>query len=486
MLFSSIPFLYYFLPAFLILYFVAPKCLKNTVLLTGSLFFYAWGEPKIVLIMIASILVGYVSGLLIEAFSHKKAGKYIMILSVLIQVGCLVYYKYMDFFIGNINNVFGTGIPLLKIALPIGISFYTFQILSYTVDVYRGEKAQKNPINLATYIAMFPQLIAGPIVRYKDVAPQLPVKGAAILQLRDGKWNKKVHLEGRSASVEDIACGIRRFVFGLGKKILLANQLGELCDVIRMTDEKTVALYWLYALAFSLHVYFDFSGYSDMAIGLGKIFGFHFMENFNYPFISGSVTEFWRRWHISLGSWFRDYVYIPLGGNRVPKWRWFFNIFVVWMLTGFWHGAAWNFILWGLFFAILLVFEKLCFLKVITKQKVLGHIYVVVAVLISFVIFNATDLTEAGQYIGGMFGFGKLSFISAETVYYLRNYIVILLFSVVGATPLVKQLVSRLYQKPVIKNIMAIAEPLILVLLMLVMTAYLVDGSFNPFLYFRF
>lgn len=486
MLFSSIPFLYYFLPVILILYFVAPKCLKNTVLLVASLFFYAWGEPKIVLIMIASILVGYVSGLLIEAFSHRKAGKYIMILSVLIQVGCLVYYKYMDFFIGNINDVFGTRIPLLRIALPIGISFYTFQILSYTVDVYRGEKAQKNPINLATYIAMFPQLIAGPIVRYKDVAPELHVKGGSVWRLREGKLQRSVHSEGRGVSSEDIACGIRRFVFGLGKKILLANQLGELCDIIRLSDDKTVVFYWIYALAFSLHVYFDFSGYSDMAIGLGKIFGFHFMENFNYPFISGSVTEFWRRWHISLGSWFRDYVYIPLGGNRVPKWRWFFNIFVVWMLTGFWHGAAWNFIIWGLFFAVLLVFEKLVFLKVITKHKILGHVYVILAVLISFVIFNATDMKEAGEYIGGMFGMGKIAWISVETVYYLKSYIVIILLSILGATPVVKLFVSRLCEKPAIKNIVAVAKPLVLVLLMLVMTAYLVDGSFNPFLYFRF
>ncbi len=486
MLFSSIPFLYYFLPVFLILYFAVPKCLKNSVLLIGSLFFYAWGEPKIVIIMIASIMVGYLSGLLIEAFSRRKAAKIIMILSVLIQLGCLVYYKYMDFFIDNINNAFKTEIPLLSIALPIGISFYTFQILSYIVDVYRGESAQRNPINLAMYIAMFPQLIAGPIVRYKDVAPRLNVKGAAFLCRKNGKWVKEVRTEGRYVNTEDVAYGIRRFVLGLAKKILLANQLGELCDMIRFAEEKTVLFYWMYAIVFSLHIYFDFSGYSDMAIGLGRILGFHFVENFNYPFISGSVTEFWRRWHISLGSWFRDYVYIPLGGNRVPKWRWFFNIFVVWMLTGFWHGAAWNFILWGLFFAVLLVFEKLWFLKILEKHKVLGHIYVILAVLISFVIFNATDMREAGEYIAGMFGFGGVPVVSQETLYYLRSYIVILLLSLVGATPIMKHFMIKCSENKTGKTVLAVAEPLVLLLLMLTMTAYLVDGSFNPFLYFRF
>lgn len=465
MLFSGIPFLYYFLPVVLLLYFIAPKILKNGVLLVASLFFYAWGEPKIVVIMIASILVGFISGLVIEAFRHKKGVKIILAASVALQLGCLVYFKYMDFFIDNINKVFGSEIPLLGIALPVGISFYTFQVLSYVVDVYRGEKALKNPIDMATYIAMFPQLIAGPIVRYKDIAPQL---------------------KARKSGAEDIALGIRRFVLGLGKKILLANQLGELCDIFRATGDKSVLFYWVYAIAFALHIYFDFSGYSDMAIGLGKMFGFHFMENFNYPFISGSVTEFWRRWHISLGSWFRDYVYIPLGGNRVPKWRWFLNIFIVWMLTGFWHGAAWNFVIWGLLFAVLLMFEKLCFLKVIEKNKFLGHAYVILTVLISFVIFNATNMREAGEYIGGMFGFAGVPFISAETLYYVRNYGLLLVYSLVGATPIIKMVVERLSTKKIFKNIILILEPLVLLVLMIVMTAYLVDGSFNPFLYFRF
>lgn len=497
MLFSGIPFLYYFLPVVLLLYFIAPKCLKNTVLLIASLFFYAWGEPKIVLIMIASILAGYVSGLLIEAFRRKKTAKIVMIVSVVLQLGCLVYFKYMDFFIGNFNKVFGTEIPLLKIALPVGISFYTFQILSYTVDIYRGEKAQKNPINLATYIAMFPQLIAGPIVRYKDIASELPVQGglwwgnsekSVTVKTDDKKKNvgKGDFATGRRFTTEDVASGIRRFVFGLAKKVLLANQLGELCDIFRMSQEKSVLFYWMYAVAFASHIYFDFSGYSDMAIGLGRIFGFHFVENFNYPFVSGSVTEFWRRWHISLGSWFRDYVYIPLGGNRVPKWRWFMNIFIVWMLTGFWHGAAWNFIIWGLFYAVLLVFEKLCFLKVLEKHKILGHFYVILAVLISFVIFNASDMGGAFSDIGGMFGFAKVPLVTVETMYYLRSYAVILILALIGSTPFIKNTVVKLASKPSFQKFLVLAEPLILLALMLVITAYLVDGSFNPFLYFRF
>lgn len=438
--------------------------------------------------MIASILAGYVSGLLIEAFRRKRTAKIVMIISVVLQLGCLVYFKYMDFFIGNFNKVFGTEIPLLKIALPVGISFYTFQILSYTVDIYRGEKAQKNPINLATYIAMFPQLIAGPIVRYKDIASELPVQGGLWWgkTRKDDNPGKEKSSIGRRFTTEDVASGIRRFVFGLAKKVLLANQLGELCDIFRMSQEKSVLFYWMYAVAFALHIYFDFSGYSDMAIGLGRIFGFHFVENFNYPFISGSVTEFWRRWHISLGSWFRDYVYIPLGGNRVSKWRWFLNIFIVWMLTGFWHGAAWNFIIWGLFFAVLLVFEKLCFLKVLEKHKILGHFYVILAVLISFVIFNASDMGGAFSDIGGMFGFAKVPFVTTETLYYLRSYAVILTLALIGSTPFIKNTVVKLASKPGFGKCLVVAEPLILLVLMLIMTAYLVDGSFNPFLYFRF
>ncbi len=466
MLFSSIPFLYYFLPSVLILYFIAPKKLKNTVLMLSSLVFYGWGEPKYVVLMIASIVIGYFSGILIEAFSEKKLSKVFLGISVAVNLVFLAYFKYADFFIENFNAVTGLSVSLLRIALPIGISFYTFQILSYTIDVYRKDvPAQKNIINLATYITMFPQLIAGPIVRYSHIAKQL---------------------EERTHSFENFSRGIRRFVLGLGKKILIANSLGELCDVFKASDDKSVLFYWLYALAFGLHVYFDFSGYSDMAIGLGRIFGFEFSENFNYPYISKSATEFWRRWHMSLGTWFRDYVYIPLGGNRVSKIRWFFNIFVVWFLTGFWHGAAWNFIVWGLFFAVLLIFEKLVILKYLNKTKVLSRIYTLVAVGISFVIFNATDMKEAFSYIGGMFGAGNVPLVSTEFFYYLKSFAVTLVIGIIGATPIVKKTVEKAFENSKVSKIVWVLEPVGLVLLMVTMTAYLVDGSFNPFLYFRF
>ena len=466
MLFSSIPFLYYFLPIVMVLYFAVPKCMKNGVLLLASLTFYAWGEPKYVILMIASIFVGYISGLLIEAISDLKQKKWILIASVTVCLGFLGYFKYANFFLENFTFLTGLSVPTLKIALPIGISFYTFQILSYVVDVYRGEvPAQKNIIHLAAYVSMFPQLIAGPIVRYADIAKEL---------------------EQRTHSIDHFATGARRFVIGLAKKILIANTLGELCDIFRSSNEKAVLFYWLYAVAFCLHIYFDFSGYSDMAIGLGKIFGFTFLENFNYPYISKSVTEFWRRWHMSLGTWFRDYVYIPLGGNRVSKPRWFFNIFVVWMLTGFWHGAAWNFIIWGLFFAFFLIVEKLWLLKYLEKAKIWNHIYVLVVIAISFVIFNATDMKEAFAYIGGMFGVGTISLSSAEFVYYLKSYGVTLVLALIGATPIVKNAVSRLQEKEYTHKILNVLEPIALIALLVVMTAYLVDGSFNPFLYFRF
>lgn len=465
MLFSSIPFLYYFLPVVLILYFIVPKKLKNTVLLITSLVFYGWGEPKYVILMIASILIGYVSGLLIEAFSQKTA-KIILGISVAINLGFLGYFKYADFFIFNFNSVTGLSVPLLRVALPIGISFYTFQILSYTVDVYRKDvTAQKNLINLASYVTMFPQLIAGPIVRYSQIAKEL---------------------ETRTHSVENFAKGMRRFVLGLGKKILIANTLGELCDIFKQSDDKSVLFYWLYAVAFMLHVYFDFSGYSDMAIGLGRIFGFDFRENFNYPFISKSATEFWRRWHMSLGTWFRDYVYISLGGNRVSKPRWFFNIFVVWLLTGFWHGAAWTFIIWGIYFAIFLILEKLVYLRYLEKSKVLSRVYLLVVVGISFVIFNATDMKEALNYIGGMFGAGNVPLVSTEFFYYLKSFGVTLVVGLIGCTPVVKKTVEKLKENYVCEKVIDVLEPITLVALLVVMTAYLVDGSFNPFLYFRF
>lgn len=467
MLFSSIPFLFYFLPCVLILYLITPKCLKNTVLLLSSLVFYAWGEPRYVIWMLLAITLGYIFGLLIERFKEKKRiSKLFMILSVASSLAMLGYFKYVDFFIGNFNAITGLSIPLLKIALPIGISFYTFQILSYTVDVYRGNvAAQKNPIDLAAYVALFPQLIAGPIVRYSDVAEQL---------------------KSRTHTLEKTVLGARRFMIGLGKKILIANILGELCDTFRASDDKSVLFFWLYAVAYSLHIYFDFSGYSDMAIGLGKLFGFDFLENFNYPYISASITEFWRRWHMSLGSWFRDYVYIPLGGNRVSRMRHLFNIFVVWMLTGFWHGAAWNFIVWGLFFAVLLMVEKLWLLKYLKKSRVLSHIYVVVLIIISFVIFDASSMGQAFSYIGSMFGAGGYPLVSTEFLYYLRSYGVVLILGIIGATPLPKKLWNRIAATGIGSNIMTFAEPIALSALLLCCSAYLVDGSYNPFLYFRF
>ena len=465
MLFSSIPFLYYFLPLVLAVYFLTPARFRNAVLLLASLIFYAWGEPKYVLLMLASILSGYGFGLLQERYRGQKGAKLVCGLSVAVSLSFLLYFKYADFFLENFNAATGLGVPLLRIALPIGISFYTFQIISYTVDVYRGEPAQKNLIHLAAYVAMFPQLIAGPIVRYSDIAQQL---------------------EHRSHSTALAAEGVRRFLIGLGKKILIANQLGELCSVFRASDEKSVLFYWLYAVAFALHIYFDFSGYSDMAIGLGKVFGFHFLENFNYPYISASITEFWRRWHISLGTWLRDYVYIPLGGNRVGRARQLLNILVVWMLTGFWHGAAWNFVVWGLMFAVLLIMEKLWLLKPLSKCRPLAHLYVVFFVVISFVIFNAENMGQALSDIGGLFGAGGIPLVSAEAVYCLRSFALVLILAVLGATPLLRNGLVRLSQYPTAGKVLNALEPFTLFVLLLVMTGYLVDGSFNPFLYFRF
>ena len=466
MLFSSIPFLFYFIPCVVVLYFAAPKCLKNSVLLLSSLFFYGWGEPRYLVFMLFSITQGYIFGILIEKHRGKRRSKVFLTASVLLSLGLLGYCKYADFFRENFNVLTGMSVPLLKIALPIGISFYTFQILSYTVDVYRGDvPAQKNYINLAAYIAMFPQLIAGPIVRYSDIAKQL---------------------ENRTHSFSDAAIGIRRFIIGLSKKILIANILGELVSVFKASDEKSVLYFWLYAIAYMLHIYFDFSGYSDMAIGLGRLFGFKFMENFDHPYISGSITEFWRRWHMSLGSWFRDYVYIPLGGNRVSKPRWFFNIFVVWMATGFWHGAAWNFVLWGLMFAVLLVIEKLWLLEPLKKLKVLNHVYVLLLVMISFVLFDASSVKESFSCIAAMFGGQHFPIVSFESVYYLKSYLIIIIIAIIGATPLPKKIAAAVEKNKHTHTAFCIAEPIVLMLLLTVCTAFLIDGSFNPFLYFRF
>ena len=465
MLFSSLSFLYYFLPCVLIIYFLAPKKLKNSVLLLSSLFFYAWGEPKYVLLMLLAILCGYLFALLIERYRGRRLSRLFLILSVSLSAAILGFFKYADFFIQNFNAVTGLSLPLLRIALPIGISFYTFQLISYTVDVYRGVPAQRSFIDLAVYISLFPQLIAGPIVRYSQIAEQL---------------------SSRRHSLDKAALGIRRFILGLGKKVLIANAMGQLCQIFSASQDKSVLFFWLYAIANMLHIYFDFSGYSDMAIGLGKLFGFDFPENFNYPYISRSVTEFWRRWHISLGSWFRDYVYIPMGGNRVSRPRWLLNILVVWLLTGFWHGAAWNFIVWGLFFAVFLILEKLWLLKRLEKAPVLGRFYVLFTVMLSFIIFSAENMGQALSSLSSLFGAGGLPLLSAEFLYYLKSYAVLLLIAVVGATPLPRLLLQRLGIRPGGEKLRNLLEVPALLLILALSTAYLVDGSFNPFLYFRF
>ncbi len=467
MLFSSIPFLYYFLPLVLAVYFLTPRAGKNAVLFLSSLLFYAWGEPRFCIFMLLSIAQGYVFGRLIEKHAqNKKRSKLFLTASVALSLALLAYCKYADFFLSSVNAVTGLSFKLLHVTLPIGISFYTFQILSYVVDVYRGEvPAQKSFLKLGTYIAMFPQLIAGPIVRYADIAPQL---------------------DSRQTTLEDVSSGACRFVIGLSKKVLLANVLYELITAFQQSRDLSVLYFWLYAVSFALQLYFDFSGYSDMAIGLGRIFGFRFQENFNYPYISGSITEFWRRWHISLGSWFRDYVYIPLGGNRVSKAKWLRNILVVWMLTGLWHGASWNFVLWGLGFAVLLVAEKLVYGRLLQRTHVLKHVYTLLLVTLSFVLFNADSVSEAVSQLGAMFGAGGLPLVSTEGVYYLKSYAGTFLFATIGATPLVSNAISRFGKTRFGAQALTVLQPLVMLALLAACTAFLVDGSFNPFLYFRF
>ena len=467
MLFSSIPFLYTFLPCVLILYFLVPGWLKNTVLLLSSLFFYAWGEPRFVVFMVIAIIQGYVFGLLAEKFRDRpKKAKLCLWASAVVSLGLLCYCKYADFFISGFNTLTGLSLPLLHVALPIGISFYTFQILSYVIDVYRGDvTAQRNLIDLAAYVAMFPQLIAGPIVRYADIAPQL---------------------KHRTHTLADAAYGARRFILGLSKKVLLANVLYELISTYKSSTETSVLFVWLYAAAYVLHLYFDFSGYSDMAIGLGRIFGFHFPENFDYPYISASVTEFWRRWHMSLGSWFRDYVYIPLGGNRVSRSKWFRNIFIVWLLTGLWHGAAWTFILWGLFFAVFLSAEKLWYGRALAETRIFKHLYVLLLIVVSFVLFDAASVQDALRTIAALFGLGGLPLTDPLSRYYLDSYSGVFLLAAVGATPLPAAIVRQLSESKLGGKLLSVLEPAALLALLAAVTAYLVDGSFNPFLYFRF
>ena len=462
MVFSSITFLYYFLPILLLIYLIIPSKLKNFIILIFSLIFYIYGEPKYVVILLLSCIINYALAILIEKYrSHSKL---FLLLGIIYNIGQLLYFKYTDFFISNMNNLFNTNIGLFRIIMPIGISFFTFQTLSYIVDVYKKEvKASKNFLDFATYVTLFPQLVAGPIVRYKDIEKEL--------------------ME-RTANFDSFADGVKRFTIGLAKKVLIANILGELCSSLIGMEEVTFISSWINAISFTLQIYFDFSGYSDMAIGLGLMFGFHFLENFNYPFIAKSITDFWRRWHISLSSFFRDYVYIPLGGNRVSKIKWIRNIFIVWFLTGLWHGAAWNFIIWGLYFAILLLLEKTLWGKQLEKTKVLKYVYTCVLVIISFTIFNASSLNEVVLNIKNMFMLNNLKFINFETIYHIRNYSVLLIIAIIASTPLMKNIINKLKDTR-LRLIINILEPIYYLTLLIITTSFLIDASFNPFLYFR-
>lgn len=462
MLFTSISFLYYFLPVVLILYLIVPNKFKNVVLLLASIVFYFFGEGLYLLLILLEIVVAYIGAILIE----KSHSKNTLIIFISFHLGLLGLFKYSNFFIENINSIFRSNFNLLSLTLPLGISFYTFQIISYLVDVYRKEcRTQKNIFKFILYVSLFPQLVAGPIVRYSDISKEI---------------------DGRKIGFEDFSYGVRRFILGLAKKVLIANMLGEVVNAFGVVD-KSVMFYWLFAISYMLQLYFDFSAYSDMAIGLGRMFGFHFLENFNYPYIAQSITEFWRRWHISLSSWFRDYVYIPLGGSRCGKKKLVRNILIIWMLTGFWHGASWNFIVWGLLFGVLLAIEKLVIGDKIEKiPKVIRHLYVLFVVMISFIIFNSNDIISAFHNISGLFGGGGEVFINDICLYYLNSYGLILLMACFGATPICKNLVEKISKNKTGKKIINILEPVYLGVLLLIVTTYLIDGSYNPFLYFRF
>lgn len=465
MLFTSISFLYYFLPALIIIYFITPKKYKNIILLIASLLFYFYGEPKYVFLMIAEIIIAYIGAILID--KYKNQSKNILIITLFIHVFLLIIFKYTDFIIQTINDISNANIKLLNIALPIGISFYTFQIISYIIDVYNGKvNVQKNIIKLATYVSLFPQLVAGPIVRYQTVEKEL---------------------DNRTHSFNNFAYGIRRFSIGLAKKVLIANALGELCSKAFLADEKTVVFFWIFGISYMLQLYFDFSAYSDMAIGLGRIFGFHFPENFNYPYISKSITEFWRRWHISLSTWFKDYVYIPLGGNREGKYKQIRNILIVWLLTGIWHGANWTFLIWGLLFGIILIIEKLWLNKFMEKlPSFIRRIYVLFIVMILFIIFNSDNMSVALTNIKGLFGMNGEAFVNDYTLHYLKSYLPVLIIALVGSTPFIKILIDKLRKNKYVNNIINILEPILIVVILVVVTSYLIDNSYNPFLYFRF
>ncbi|MGN1002612.1 MAG: MBOAT family O-acyltransferase [Oscillospiraceae bacterium] len=464
MVFSSLLFLFLYLPIVLAVYYIVPVRWRNIWLFIVNLVFYGWGEPVYILLMLFSICINYCSGILVDKYrAQEKKAKRVLVLNIVVNLAMLGFFKYYDLFASTLSLIPGVKLPVLGLELPIGISFYTFQTMSYPIDIYRGDaRLQRNFISFGTFVALFPQLIAGPIVRYKDIAEQLGF---------------------RATSIDQFASGVRRFVIGLGKKVLIANNIGMLWDIYsaQSAAELSVLGAWMGILAFSLQIYFDFSGYSDMAIGLGRMLGFEFLENFDYPYISKSVTEFWRRWHISLGTWFRDYVYIPLGGNRRGKARQFFNILVVWALTGFWHGANWTFLCWGLYYALFLILEKAFLLKGLNKAPALGHIYALVVAVCGWVLFDLPSLSQAGAYYKAMFGFGGAGFASGTDLFYLKNYAVVFLVGIVACLPLGKKLYHKLSPR-----VQSVLTPVLILVVLVLSTAYLVDATYNPFLYFRF
>lgn len=458
MIFSSIYFIYYFLIIFLILYFITPKKYKNYTLLLGSLFFYFYGDSKYIVLLLISSLVNYILGRLIS----KKNKKLFLIIGLIFNFGLLFYFKYFNFFLSNINSLFKTNINLFSIVLPLGISFYTFKNASYLIDVYKNRvNPEKNFINYFTYIAMFPSLIQGPIVRYKDI-----------------------DLKDKKISFDNFAMGVERFIIGLSKKVILADTLAKLVTSLTNMEVQTVVSLWVKATSDIVKLYLDFSGYTDMAIGLGLMIGIKIMENFDYPLSTYSVTSFWRKWHISLSSWFKDYIYIPLGGNRKGKFRKYFNIFVVWFLTGLWHGASWNFILWGLYFGTILVIEKRFFLKFFEKHKIIGNIVTNILVVIGFVFFyNEKNILDI--FIKMFTGRG-ISFTNVSTNYYLLNYLVLLIISFIACTPLLKNIINKCKNNKNLNIVISIVEPIVLIGLLVLSTAFIVDASSNSFLYFRF
>ena len=467
MVFSSLLFLFVFLPLTLLVYYISPKPIRNLVLFIASLVFYAWGEPIYILIMLFSTFFDYFNGLLIDKHrDNNKFTKLVLINSLVINLGILCFFKYYGFIVTNINSFFNLNLKLLNFPLPLGISFYTFQTLSYTIDVYLGNvSVQNNIISFGTYVTMFPQLVAGPIVRYSDISYEI---------------------DNRKETFQLFGEGAELFVIGLGKKVLLANNIGILWDSIKATPINDISILsaWLGILAFTFQIYFDFSGYSDMAIGLGKMFGFNFMKNFDYPYISKSVTEFWRRWHISLGTWFREYVYIPLGGNREGEFKQYRNLFIVWFLTGLWHGANWNFILWGLYYCVFIIIEKAFLKKWLDKSPILSHIYTLLVVIVGWVFFEFENIGQGFKYIGTMFGFGGNPVYDSTSLYYILTYGLIFILLVICSTPLIKKGVYKLRKNPGTRN--SIVYSIIIILVLFICTAYLVNESYNPFLYFRF